>query len=160
MPFHVVLVEPEIPPNTGNVIRLCANTGCTLHLVHPLGFDLSEPQLRRAGMDYAEIATVRHHADWAACKTDLSAAGVTRLFALTTKGSRCPASADFQAGDALIFGCETRGLAPELLAEIAEENRLRLPMVNVPGNRSLNLSNTVAVVVYEAWRQTGFVGGV
>jgi tRNA (cytidine/uridine-2'-O-)-methyltransferase len=160
MSFHVVLVEPEIPPNTGNVIRLCANTGCTLHLVHPLGFDLSEPQLRRAGMDYAEIATVRQHANWAACKADLSAAGVTRLFALTTKGSRRLASADFLANDALIFGCETRGLAPEVMAEIAVENRLRLPMVNVPGNRSLNLSNTVAVVVYEAWRQIGYAGGV
>ena len=160
MSFHVVLVEPEIPPNTGNVIRLCANTGCTLHLVHPLGFDLSEPQLRRAGMDYAEIATVRQHANWAACKVDLSAAGVTRLFALTTKGSRRLASADFLANDALIFGCETRGLAPEVMAEIAVENRLRLPMVNVPGNRSLNLSNTVAVVVYEAWRQIGYAGGV
>jgi tRNA (cytidine/uridine-2'-O-)-methyltransferase len=160
MSFHVVLVEPEIPPNTGNVIRLCANTGCTLHLVHPLGFDLSEPQLRRAGMDYAEIATVRQHANWAACKADLSAAGVTRLFALTTKGSRRLASADFLANDALIFGCETRGLAPEVMAEIAVENGLRLPMVNVPGNRSLNLSNTVAVVVYEAWRQIGYAGGV
>lgn len=160
MSFHVVLVEPEIPPNTGNVIRLCANTGCTLHLVHPLGFNLSEPQLRRAGMDYSDIATVRQHADWATCKAALAEAGVSRHFALTTKGSRRPASADFRAGDALIFGCETRGLAPALLAEIAEENRLRLPMVDVPGNRSLNLSNTVAVVVYEAWRQIGFVGGI
>ena len=160
MSFHVVLVEPEIPPNTGNAIRLCANTGCTLHLVHPLGFDLSEPQLRRAGMDYAEIATVRQHANWTACKANLTESGVTRLFALTTKGTRRPASADFLANDALIFGCETRGLAPELMAEIAPENRLRLPMVNVPGNRSLNLSNTVAVVVYEAWRQIGYVGSV
>jgi tRNA (cytidine/uridine-2'-O-)-methyltransferase len=157
MSFHVVLVEPEIPPNTGNVIRLCANTGATLHLVHPLGFNLSEPQLRRAGMDYAEIATVRQHANWAACCATLEELGAQRRFALTTKGTRRPTSADFQAGDVLIFGCETRGLAPEILAEIDEGNRLRLPMV--PNNRSLNLSNTVAVVVYEAWRQIGFVGG-
>lgn len=160
MSFHVVLVEPEIPPNTGNAIRLCANTGCTLHLVHPLGFDLSEPQLRRAGMDYAEIATVRQHENWMACKIALAEAGVTRLFALTTKGTRRPTSADFREGDALIFGCETRGLAPAVLDEIADENRLRLPMVNVPGNRSLNLSNSVAVVVYEAWRQIGFTGAI
>jgi len=159
MPFHVVLVEPEIPPNTGNVIRLCANTGATLHLVHPLGFNLSEPQLRRAGMDYAEIATVRQHADWPACRAALDELGATRRFALTTKGTCRITSAGFRAGDVLIFGCETRGLAPEILAEIDAENRLRLPMVKVPNNRSLNLSNTVAVVVYEAWRQIGFVGG-
>ncbi len=158
MSFHVVLVEPEIPPNTGNVIRLCANTGCTLHLVHPLGFDLSEPQLRRAGMDYAEIATVRQHANWDACQAQLVAGGVTRRYALTTRGTRRPANADFCAGDALIFGCETRGLAAEILAAIPPENRLRLPMVPVPGNRSLNLSNAVAVVVYEAWRQIAYAG--
>jgi tRNA (cytidine/uridine-2'-O-)-methyltransferase len=159
MPFHVVLIEPEIPPNTGNAIRLCANTGCTLHLVHPLGFDLSEPQLRRAGMDYAEIATVQQHANWSACKEALAATGVTRRFALTTKGNRRLASADFCAGDALVFGCETRGLPAEVLADIALENRIRLPLVKVPNNRSLNLSNAVAVVVYEGWRQLGYIGG-
>ncbi len=159
MPFHVVLVEPEIPPNTGNVIRLCANTGCTLHLVHPLGFDLSEKQLRRAGMDYADIADIRHHEDWTACHAALGTLGAGRLFALTTRGQRRLASAEFLAGDALIFGCETRGLAPAILDAIAAENRIRLPMVKVPGNRSLNLSNTVAVTVYEAWRQIGYHGG-
>ena len=159
MPFHVVLIHPEIPPNTGNVIRLCANTGCTLHLVHPLGFDLSEPQLRRAGMDYAEIVPVRQHANWAACKDALAAAGVTRRFALTTKGHRRLASADFCAGDGLIFGCETSGLPAEVFADIEPENRIRLPLVKVPNNRSLNLSNAVAVVVFEGWRQLGYVGG-
>ena len=159
MPFHVVLVEPEIPPNTGNVIRLCANTGCTLHLVQPLGFDLSERQVRRAGMEYAEIADVRQHVDWNACRASLDQLGVRRLFALTTRGQRRLTSAEFQAGDALVFGCETRGLPAAVLEQIGEENRLRLPMVKVPGNRSLNLSNSVAVVVYEAWRQIGYLGG-
>ena len=159
MPFHVVLIHPEIPPNTGNVIRLCANTGCTLHLVHPLGFDLSEPQLRRAGMDYAEIVPVRQHANWTACKEALAAAGVTRRFALTTKGHRRLTNADFCAGDALIFGCETSGLPAEVFADIEPENRIRLPLVKVPNNRSLNLSNAVAVVVFEGWRQLGYVGG-
>ena len=160
--FHVVLIQPEIPPNTGNVIRLCANTGATLHLVHPLGFTLSEASLRRAGMDYAELAVVREHATWAACRAAL---GDARRFALTTKATRRVASAaprdtashNFCAGDALIFGCETRGLPAEVLDDIEAEHRLRLPMV--PGNRSLNLSNTVAVVVYEAWRQLGYAGG-
>ncbi len=155
--FEVVLIQPEIPPNTGNVIRLCANTGATLHLVHPLGFNLSEASLRRAGMDYAELAVVREHADWAACREAL---GSARRFALTTKATRRVASADFLAGDALIFGCETRGLPADVLADIAADHRLRLPMMDVPNNRSLNLSNTVAVVVYEAWRQIGFSGGV
>ena len=152
--FHVVLIQPEIPPNTGNVIRLCANTGATLHLVHPLGFTLSEASLRRAGMDYAELADVREHENWGACREAL---GKARCFALTTKATRRIASADFCAGDALIFGCETRGLPADVLADIEPEFRLRLPMV--PGNRSLNLSNTVAVVVYEAWRQLGYMGG-
>lgn len=155
--FHVVLVNPEIPPNTGNIIRLCANTGATLHLVHPLGFDLSEPQLRRAGMDYAELAVVRQHDDWAACRSVL---GNARRFALTTKGKRRVTSTNWQDGDAMIFGCETRGLPAEVLADIAAENRLRLPMLDVPKNRSLNLSNAVAVVVYEAWRQIGFPGAI
>jgi tRNA (cytidine/uridine-2'-O-)-methyltransferase len=156
--FHVVLVAPEIPPNTGNAIRLCANTGAHLHLVEPLGFDLSEAQLRRAGMDYSELAIVTVHADWAACRAALAAAGAARLFALTTKGVRRHASADFSPGDVLVFGAESRGLPAHVLADIAPENRLRLPLM--PGNRSLNLSNAVAVVVYEAWRQNGFAGGV
>ena len=159
--FHVVLVAPEIPPNTGNVIRLCANTGCRLHLVEPLGFDLSDAQLRRAGLDYAEMACVRVHANWAAC---LSTLGKARRFALTTKGSRRLTSAsalhafgNFQPGDAFVFGAESSGLPPALLAEFAPDQRLRLPML--PGNRSLNLSNAVAVTVYEAWRQQDFAGG-
>lgn len=153
--FHVVLVAPEIPPNTGNVIRLCANTGARLHLVEPLGFSVSEAAVRRAGMDYAELATVTMHPDWAACRAAL---GDARLFALTTKATRRHASADFRPGDALVFGSESRGLAPEVLAEIPEDQRLRLPMV--PGNRSLNLSNAVAVMVFEAWRQQDYAGGV
>ena len=160
--FHVVLVAPEIPPNTGNVIRLCANTGAKLHLVEPLGFDLSDAQLRRAGMDYAELANVSVHPDWAACRAVL---GDARLFALTTKAgcryaSTVPgdtATHDFHPGDAFIFGGESRGLPPEVLADINEYHRLRVPLM--PGNRSLNLSNTVAVMVYEAWRQQGFAGG-
>ena len=152
--FHVVLVAPEIPPNTGNAIRLCANTGTKLHLIEPLGFDLSAAQLRRAGMDYAELASVSVHPGWAACRAVL---GDIRLFALTTKGTRRYAEAAFQPGDAFVFGSESRGLPPEVLADIDENHRLRLPLM--PGNRSLNLSNTVAVLVYEAWRQQGFAGG-
>jgi tRNA (cytidine/uridine-2'-O-)-methyltransferase len=153
--IHVVLIHPEIPPNTGNVIRLCANTGARLHLVEPLGFELSAYRLRRAGMDYAELAPVKIHPDWEACKRAL---GMARRFALTTKGHRRPTSADLRtdADLALIFGCETSGLPPAVLAEFAPEQRLRLPMM--PGNRSINLSNTVAVTVYEAWRQRGFDG--
>lgn len=157
MPFHVVLVAPEIPPNTGNAIRLCANAGARLHLVEPLGFDLSARQLRRAGMDYAELAVVTVHAGWAACRQALAGLGAGRLFALTTKGTRRHASAEFLANDVFVFGNETGGLPPHVLADIPAENRLRLPLV--PGNRSLNLSNTVAIVVYEAWRQLGFAGG-
>lgn len=160
--FHVVLVAPEIPPNTGNVIRLCANTGAKLHLVEPLGFDLSAAQLRRAGMDYAEIASVTVHPNWAACRALL---GEVRLFALTTKAGRPhiggnireSASHQFVPGDAFVFGSESRGLPVEILAEIEENHHLRLPLI--PGNRSLNLSNAVAVMVYEAWRQQGFAGG-
>lgn len=152
--FHVVLIAPEIPPNTGNVIRLCANTGARLHLVEPLGFDLSAAQLRRAGMDYAELANVSVHPDWAACRAVL---GDARLFALTTKGGRSNASTSFLPGDAFVFGSESRGLPAEVLADIGESHRLRLPLM--PGNRSLNLSNAVAVMVYEAWRQQGFAGG-
>jgi tRNA (cytidine/uridine-2'-O-)-methyltransferase len=153
--FDIVLYQPEIPPNTGNVVRLSANTGCRLHLVGPLGFDLSEKHLRRAGMDYAEFADVRIHPDWAACR---SALPDRRWFALTTKASRRFASAEFLPGDVLVFGPESRGLPPEVLAEFAEDRRLRLPMV--PGSRSVNLSNAVAVVVFEAWRQLGYPGAV
>jgi tRNA (cytidine/uridine-2'-O-)-methyltransferase len=155
--FEVVLIHPEIPPNTGNVIRLCANTGARLHLVEPLGFELSEYRLRRAGMDYAELAAVHIHSDWPCCRralAELSPQG--RRFALTTKGTRRPASAGFQAGDVFVFGCETRGLPAEILAEFPAEYRLRLPML--PRNRSINLSNAVAVTVYEAWRQIGYAG--
>lgn len=151
--FEIVLVEPEIPPNTGNVIRLAANTGCRLHLVQPLGFDLSDKQMRRAGLDYHEYAELRVHADWAALKQAL---GERRYFAFTTTASRNYAEIAFQPGDVLVFGPETRGLPAELRAEFAADARLRLPML--PGQRSLNLSNAVAVTVFEAWRQQGYLG--
>jgi len=151
--FHIVLVEPEIPPNTGNVIRLAANTGCALHLIEPLGFSMEDKHMRRAGLDYHEYAQVKRHADWATFlapeKPDAS-----RMFALTTKGTRFVQETQFQAGDWLVFGAETRGLAPELRESFEPANRLKLPMLE--GQRSLNLSNSVAVVVYEAWRQNGF----
>jgi len=152
--FHVVLFRPEIPPNTGNLIRLCANVGATLHLVHPLGFALDEPRVRRAGLDYHELACVREHADLAAC---LAALGDARAFALTTRATRSLYAERFAAGDAFVFGPETSGLPAEVLATFRPETRLRLPMRE--GNRSLNLSNAAAVTVYEAWRQLGFPGG-
>ena len=151
--FHVILYQPEIPPNTGNVIRLCANAGATLHLVRPLGFTLDEPRLRRAGLDYHELTTVSEHADLAAC---LAALGQPRLFALTTRATRSVYAARFAAGDALLFGPETRGLPQSLLDSLPNESLLKLPMR--AGNRSLNLSNAAAVTVYEAWRQLGFAG--
>ncbi|TFZ03680.1 tRNA (uridine(34)/cytosine(34)/5-carboxymethylaminomethyluridine(34)-2'-O)-methyltransferase TrmL [Ramlibacter humi] len=151
--FHIVLVEPEIPPNTGNVIRLAANTGCTLHLVEPLGFSMDDKLLRRAGLDYHEYAEVRRHRDWATFLADARPAP-DRLFALTTHGSRRVHDVAFRAGDWLVFGAETRGLAPELRETFPAEQRLRLPMRE--GQRSLNLSNAVAVTVFEAWRQNGF----
>jgi len=151
--FHIVLVEPEIPPNTGNVIRLAANTGCTLHLIEPLGFSMDDKHMKRAGLDYHEYAEVRRHASWHAfMAAEQPAAG--RLFALTTHGTRAPHDTAFAAGDWLVFGSETRGLAPDLRATFAPDRQLRLPMV--PGQRSLNLSNAVAVTVFEAWRQCGF----
>jgi tRNA (cytidine/uridine-2'-O-)-methyltransferase len=153
--FQIVLFQPEIPPNTGNAIRLAANTGCVLHLVEPLGFDVSERSLRRAGLDYHEFVDMRVHPDWAAC---LAALGDVRRFAFSTKSSTRHDSIAFRPGDAFIFGPETRGLPAEMLAALPPEQRLRLPMM--PGNRSLNLSNTVAVAVYEAWRQQGFAGSV
>jgi tRNA (cytidine/uridine-2'-O-)-methyltransferase len=153
--FQIVLYQPEIPPNTGNVIRLAANAGCRLHLVEPLGFDVSERSLRRAGLDYHEFVQMRVHPDWAAC---LAALGETRMFAFSTKGTVRHDCVTFQPGDTLVFGSETSGLPPEMLASFPPEQRLRLPMM--PDNRSLNLSNTVAVAVYEAWRQQGFAGSV
>ncbi|HET8552978.1 MAG TPA: tRNA (uridine(34)/cytosine(34)/5-carboxymethylaminomethyluridine(34)-2'-O)-methyltransferase TrmL [Gammaproteobacteria bacterium] len=152
--FNVVLYQPEIPPNTGNIIRLCANSGAALHLVHPLGFTLEERQLRRAGLDYHEYASVVEHKDIANCRAALPEA---RFFALSTRGRRGYTEVDFQPGDAFLFGPETRGLPQKLLDELGPERVLRVPMR--PNNRSLNLSNSVAVVVYEAWRQQGFAGG-
>ena len=154
--FNVVLVEPEIPPNTGNIIRLCANTGTQLHLIEPLGFPLDDAKMRRAGLDYHDYATMKVHADWAAfIATEAPDAG--RMFALTTHGSTAFASVAFQPGDFFIFGSETKGLHPALRESFAPAQRIRLPMR--PDNRSINLSNAVAVVVYEAWRQNGFAGG-
>ncbi len=153
--FHIVLVEPEIPPNTGNVIRLAANTGCDLHLIEPLGFSMDDKLLRRAGLDYHEYTTVRRHAGWdafvAAERPDAA-----RLFALTTQGTRRLHEVAFAPGDWLVFGSETRGLPPALRARLAPRQQLRLPMR--PDQRSLNLSNAVAVSVFEAWRQNGFAG--
>lgn len=151
--FQVVLVHPEIPPNAGNVIRLAANTGCRLHLVEPLGFALEDRQLKRAGLDYHDLAHVLVHRDWPAC---LAALGAARRFALTTRAARSAYDARFAPGDALVFGAETRGLPAEVLEAFPEDARLRLPMR--PGNRSLNLSNAVAVTVFEAWRQLCFPG--
>jgi tRNA (cytidine/uridine-2'-O-)-methyltransferase len=154
--FNVVLVEPEIPPNTGNVIRLCANTGARLHLVQPLGFDLSDKQLRRAGLDYHEYADIEVHASFDALLQRHHPPS-DRLFCCTTHGARCHADVSFAPGDWLVFGSESRGLGEAIRQRFPEPLRLRLPMR--PGNRSLNLSNAVAVVVYEAWRQQGFRGG-
>lgn len=153
--FDIVLYQPEIPPNTGNIIRLCANTGTKLHLVEPLGFTLKDAQLKRAGLDYHEFATMQVHADWEACRAALPN---RRMFALTTKGSTRYTDIEFQPGDVFVFGPETRGLPPEMLELFAPENRVRLPMM--PHSRSLNLSNSAAVLVYEAWRQNGFENGI
>jgi len=152
--FHVVLFQPEIPPNTGNVIRLCANTGARLHLIRPLGFELEDSKLRRAGLDYHELATVREYDNLAAF---YKAVAPARTFAFTTRGATTLAEVAFAADDALLFGPETRGLPEDVLGGVAPEARVRLPMR--PGSRSLNLSNAVAVAVYEAWRQLGFAGG-
>ncbi len=154
--FHIVLVAPEIPPNTGNVIRLAANTGCTLHLVEPLGFSMDDKLLRRAGLDYHETAAVQRHADWEAlCR---SAPGdPARRFAFTTHGSRPLADVRWEPGDWLVFGSESSGLAPTLRERFPPAQRVRLPMR--PGQRSLNLSNAVAVAVFDAWRQQGYAGG-
>lgn len=152
--FHIVLFEPEIPPNTGNIIRLCANTGCHLHLIEPLGFNMEEKSLRRAGLDYSEWAEVKIHASYAAF---LASAQPQRLFALTTKGQVTHSDATFQAGDYLLFGPETRGLPEAIRLTIPSQQWLRLPML--AQSRSMNLSNAVAVMVYEAWRQLGYTGG-
>lgn len=180
--FNIILYHPEIPPNTGNIIRLCANTGAQLHLIRPLGFEIDDKQLRRAGLDYHEYATMQVHDNLAACLLGLPQAGEARLpppnpppqagertnvslrelvvsrrlFAFTTKASHPYHEVQYQAGDAFLFGPESRGLPGEVLESIAPERRLRLPML--PGNRSLNLSNTVAVAVYEAWRQCAYLG--
>src|SRR6188768_2463533 len=150
---NIVLVQPEIPPNTGNVIRLAANTGCTLHLVEPLGFSMDDKHMRRAGLDYHEYAEVQRHADWEAFLATAQPRP-ERMFALTTHGTRAVHDVGFEPGDWLVFGSETRGLAPELRESFAPQQRLRLPMR--AGQRSLNLSNAVAVTVFEAWRQNGF----
>ncbi len=153
--FHVVLVSPEIPPNTGNVIRLCANTGSTLHLIEPLGFPLDDARMRRAGLDYHEYAPMRVHRDWQAF-VDAEQPLADRMFAMTTRGSIAPHDVAFRAGDWLIFGSETRGLPDRVRDRFDAAHCLRLPMR--PQQRSLNLSNAVAVVVFEAWRQNGFAG--
>lgn len=158
--FHVVLVEPEIPPNTGNIIRLCANTGAQLHLIEPLGFPLDDAKMRRAGLDYHDYAKMKVHRNWQAFLDAYAAdqpLNPARMFALTTHGSTPFANIAFQPGDIFVFGSETKGLDPALRESFPPSQRIRLPMR--PDNRSLNLSNTVAVVVYEAWRQNGFAGG-
>lgn len=152
--FHLVLHQPEIPPNTGNLIRLAANTGVTLHLVHPLGFYLRDKELQRAGLDYHEWSRVQEHADFQALQTALPQA---RIWAFSTKAQRRYSDVSYTPGDVLLFGSETRGLPAEVLDSIPEAQRLRLPMR--PDSRSLNLANAAAVVVYEAWRQLGFEGG-
>ncbi len=155
--FHIVLVHPEIPPNTGNVIRLAANTGCQLHLIEPLGFSMDSKLLRRAGLDYHETAQVRRHASWAAfLKTEQPEA--SRCFALSSKASGRFSEVAWRPGDWMVFGCETAGLPTEITDQFAPAQRIRLPMQ--AGQRSLNLSNAVAVTVFEAWRQQGYAGGI
>lgn len=152
--FHVILFEPEIPPNTGNVIRLCANTGASLHLIKPLGFALTEKSVQRAGMDYAELADVK---SWDTLDACFEALAPVRWFALTTKGAQSYAQTRFEAGDVFVFGPEARGLPAQVLDACPTQRRLRIPMR--PNSRSINLSNSVAVIVYEAWRQVQFAGG-
>src|SRR5687768_8167599 len=151
--FDVILYQPEIPPNTGNIIRLCANTGARLHLVKPLGFTLEDKQLLRAGLDYHEFASIRVHAGWVECMDELGDRD-RRFFAISTKGKQRYDLVTYSPGDAFLFGPESRGLPPDLLENFPEQHRLRIPMA--VGSRSLNLSNAVAVIVYEAWRQMGF----
>ena len=149
--FEIVLYEPEIPPNTGNVVRLAANAGARLHLVRPLGFTLRDKQLARAGLDYGDFSSVTMHEDWSACRGHF---GDRRMFAVTTRATRNYDSPAYRAGDVFVFGPETRGLPQPVLDALPSEQRIRVPMRE--GNRSLNLSNTVAIVLYEAWRQNGF----
>lgn len=152
--FQIALFEPQIAPNTGNIIRLIANNGCCLHLIEPLGFDLEEKKLRRAGLDYSDLTKVFRHKDYAAFR---AAIGDARIFACTTKGSRPHDQIAYQPGDVLLFGSETAGLPVSVLESFPAEHRLRIPMM--PSSRSMNLSNAVAVVSFEAWRQNGFLGG-
>jgi tRNA (cytidine/uridine-2'-O-)-methyltransferase len=153
--FHIALFEPEIPPNTGNIIRLCANTGATLHLIEPLGFKLEDRQLKRAGLDYHEYTNLKVYKNWAEFKLAMTG---KRLFAITTKGSQNYSKVNFNADDVFVFGPETRGLPDEIRNEFAPDFRLRLPML--ADSRSLNLSNSAAVLLYEAWRQLGFMNGL
>jgi tRNA (cytidine/uridine-2'-O-)-methyltransferase len=153
--FHIVLYEPEIPPNTGNIIRLCANTGCQLHLIEPLGFDLDDAKLKRAGLDYHEFASIKTHASLQVFVHEVQP---TRLFGLSTHGTRSFYACAFEAGDAFLFGPETRGLPITVREQLGSDKVLRIPLL--PDNRSLNLSNAAAIVVYEAWRQNGFVGSL
>lgn len=153
--LDIVLFQPEIPPNTGNIIRLCANTGFNLHLIEPLGFDWDDKKVRRAGLDYHEFAKVKRHADLEAY---IESEQPNRMFACTTKGTENFSQAKFQAGDALLFGPETRGLPDDIIQNLPESQRLRIPML--PESRSMNLSNAVAVFVYESWRQLEFKGAV
>jgi tRNA (cytidine/uridine-2'-O-)-methyltransferase len=153
--FHIVLYEPEIPPNTGNIIRLCANSGSKLHLIHPLGFELDDKRLRRAGLDYHEWAEVAEHASLGSF---LAEVGPPNLYACTTRASRLYSAVCYRPGDALLFGPETRGLPQDLLGRLPTEHCLRIPMVS--GSRSLNLSNAASLILYEAWRQQGFAGAV
>lgn len=152
--FSIILFQPEIPPNTGNIIRLCANSGTALHLIEPLGFELDEPRLKRAGLDYREFASVQCHASLEECLAQLRP---TRVFGLSTRGRRNYTEPTYQPGDAFLFGPETRGLPAAVLESLPVEQRLRIPML--PHSRSLNLSNSAAVLLYEAWRQNGFAGG-
>jgi tRNA (cytidine/uridine-2'-O-)-methyltransferase len=153
--FHIILYQPEIPQNTGNIIRLSANTGTQLHLVKPLGFILNDKQLLRAGLDYHALTAIKIHENWSSCILELAGC---RLFAITTKGSARYDSIDYQRGDAFVFGSETRGLPQEILGSIETKWHVRVPML--PASRSLNVSNTVAIISYEAWRQNGFQAGV
>lgn len=153
--FHIVLFEPEIPPNTGNIIRLCANAGAKLHLVKPLGFELSDKHLKRAGLDYHEYAALQVYEHWTACQAALQG---KRMFALTTKGSTRHTDLSFADEDVFVFGPESRGLPEEIRNQFTPEHRVRLPML--PHSRSLNLSNSAAILLYEAWRQIGFTDGI
>lgn len=156
--FHVVLFEPEIPPNTGNIIRLCAATGAKLHLVKPLGFSLDDKQLKRAGLDYHELATFQIHESWQDCQEHLDKLNAGKRYMMTTKGVVFGVTHQFEKGDVFVFGPETRGLPEGIRNSVPEFQRIRLPMLE--GRRSLNLSNSVSIIVYDAWKQIGFEGGV